>query len=203
MPIQKPALSEYPINTLINDRWSPRAFDSKTVEDSKLMSLLEAARWAASCNNSQPWRFIISKSEDKDAHDKAVSCFNERNQRWVKNAPVIGFVCAYKLMPNENPNRTYFYDTGMAMAQLSLQALEHNLYLHQAGGILIDKITADYSIPDNVDVVCGFGLGYQGEAESLPDELAERELEARKRNLISEFTFSNKFGEISKIFSNK
>ena len=80
---------------------------------------------------------------------------------------------------------------------------QNNLYLHQAGGTLIDKITADYSIPDNVDVVCGFGLGYQGEAESLPDELAERELEARKRNLISEFTFSNKFGEISKIFSNK
>ena len=200
MPIQKPALSEHPINTLINDRWSPRAFNSKTVENTTLMSLFEAARWAASCNNSQPWRFIIAKSEDKDAHDNAISCFNERNQRWVKNAPVIGFVCAYKLMPNEKPNRTYFYDTGMAMAHFSLQALEHNLYLHQAGGILIDKIIADYSIPAGVDVVCGFGLGYQGEAAILPDELAERELEPRKRNSITEFTFSNSFGESSNIF---
>jgi len=200
MPIQKSALSEYPINSLINNRWSPRAFDNKNVEDSILFSLFEAARWAASCNNSQPWRFIIAKSENKEEHTKALLCFNERNQRWVKNAPVIGFVCAYKLMPNNNPNRTHFYDTGMAMAQFSLQALEHNLYIHQAGGILVDKVISDYSVPEDVDVICGFGLGYQGEAEILPEELAERELDKRVRNTISEFTFSNSFGESSSIF---
>ena len=98
MPINKPADAKYKINTLIKNRWSPRAFENKSVDNEILNSLFEAARWAASCNNSQPWRFIIAKKENPEEYAKALSCFNENNQKWASTAPVIGFVGAYQLM---------------------------------------------------------------------------------------------------------
>ena len=94
MPIKKPAELNHKVNELIKNRWSPRAFDGKPINKDVLKSLFEAARWAPSCNNSQPWRFIIAQKDNEDEYNKALSCFNDRNQRWVKNAPVIGFVCA-------------------------------------------------------------------------------------------------------------
>jgi nitroreductase len=193
MPIKKPAELNHKVNELIKNRWSPRAFDDKSVNKDILKSLFEAARWAPSCNNSQPWRFIIAQKHNGDEYNKALTCFNDRNQRWVKNAPVIGFVCAYQFMGEDKKNRTYFYDTGMAMAQFTLQALEHDLYIHQAGGVLLDEVREKYSVPEDVDVVCGFGLGYQGEADILPDELSERELQPRQRNPIDDFVFINQF----------
>tara|TARA_E500000331_G_scaffold211209_1_gene202469 strand:- start:150 stop:752 length:603 start_codon:yes stop_codon:yes gene_type:complete len=197
MPINKPAKTDYKIIELISNRWSPRAFAEKDVPKDILRPLFEAARWAASCNNSQPWRYIIAQKENTDQFSKALSCFNENNQKWAKNAPVLGFVCAYQLMAGDRKSRTNFYDTGMAMAQFTLQALEHDLYIHQAGGILIDEVRKEYSIPDDVDIVCGFGLGYQGEADILPEVLAERELQERIRNPIEDFvfteTYNNKF----------
>ena len=81
MPINKPADAKYEINTLIKNRWSPRAFENKSVDNEILNSLFEAARWAASCNNSQPWRFIIAKKENPEEYAKALSCFNENNQK--------------------------------------------------------------------------------------------------------------------------
>ena len=127
MPINKPAKTDYKIIDLISNRWSPRAFAEKGVPKDILRPLFEAARWAASCNNSQPWRYIIAQKENTDQFSKALSCFNENNQKWAKNAPVLGFVCAYQLMAGDRKSRTNFYDTGMAMAQFTLQALEHDL----------------------------------------------------------------------------
>tara|TARA_B110000438_G_scaffold278367_1_gene301854 strand:- start:1463 stop:2059 length:597 start_codon:yes stop_codon:yes gene_type:complete len=193
MPVNKSAKTDNKIIDLIANRWSPRAFADKAISNDVLKSIFEAARWAASCNNSQPWRLIIAEKQDPEEYNKALSCFNEKNQRWVKTAPVIGFVCAYQLMGEDRKSRTYFYDTGMAMAQFSLQALDHNIYIHQAGGILLDDIRSSYEIPQDVDVVCGFGLGYQGEADILPDELAEREIQPRERMPISEFVFKNTY----------
>ena len=195
MPINKPADAKYKLNTLIKNRWSPRAFENKSVDDEILNSLFEAARWAASCNNSQPWRFIVAKKEHPEEYAKALSCFNDNNQKWASTAPVIGFVGAYKLMLGDKKSRTYFYDTGMAMSQFTLQALEHNLYIHQAGGVLLDEIKTQYEVPDDVDIICGFALGYQGEADILPEPYNERELQERVRNPIEDFVITNSFNK--------
>lgn len=197
MKVNKPAVTSYKINSLIANRWSPRAYTNQSVDDYTLKTLFEAARWAASCNNSQPWRYIIAKKENSDEYSKALSCFNENNQKWVKTAPVIGFIGAYQFMLGDKKSRTYFYDTGMAMAQFTLQALDNGLHIHQAGGILLDQVKALYKVPDDVDIVCGFALGYQGEADILPEPYAEREMHERVRNPIEDFvfteTYNNKF----------
>ncbi len=199
MAQDKPAQTSVPIHKLIRDRWSPRSFQDKPVDNKILVSLFEAARWAPSCNNSQPWRFIVATSDSNSEWERAQNCINERNQRWSRTAPVVGFVCAHKLMPNGNPSPTHIYDAGMGMAMLLMQATDHGLRAHQMAGILKDKIVETYSVPDNSDVVAGFALGYQGEASALPDELEGREAEERVRKEPTEMVFAGTFGTASPI----
>ena len=199
MAIDKPAQTSEPIHQLIKDRWSPRSFLDKPVDKKVLVSLFEAARWAPSCNNSQPWRFIVATSDNHDEWERAQNCINERNQRWSRTAPVVGFVCAYKMMANGNPSPTHTYDAGMGMAMLLMQATDHGLRAHQMAGILKDKIIETYSVPDDTDVVAAFALGWQGEADALPDELAERETQERVRQPLAEMVFTGAFGSTSPI----
>ena len=197
MPLSKPAITSEPINALIAERWSPRSFLDRPVDRKMLVSLFEAARWAPSCNNSQPWRFIVATSDNMAEWERVQGCINERNQRWSRTAPVAGFVCAHKFMANGNPSPTPQYDSGMAMAMLLIQATEHGLRVHQMAGILRDKIRETYSVPDDNDVICGFALGYQGEAEALVEELPGREVEERVRQPLGDMVFTGKFGETS------
>ena len=199
MPLDKPAQTSVAVNKLIAERWSPRSFQDTPVGRDVLVSLFEAARWAPSCNNSQPWRFIIATNDDKAAHEAAVACLNDRNQRWAASAPVVGFMCAHKLMANGNPSPTHTYDAGMAMAQLLVQATEHGLRVHQMAGILKDKIVETFEVPDDTDVVCGFVIGFQADPEALPEDLATREREERVRKPLSDIVFTGKYGTASPI----
>jgi nitroreductase len=199
MPLDKPAKTSEPVHPLIAERWSPRSFLDRPVDRRMLVSLFEAARWAPSCNNSQPWRFIVATSDDAGEYERAQGCVNERNQRWSRTAPVVGFVCAYKNLPNGNPSPTSVYDAGMGMAQLIMQATEHGLRVHQMAGILKDKVVETYAVPDDTSVVCGFALGYQGEPDALPEELPGREREERERQPLSAMVFTGKFGAASSI----
>jgi len=199
MTVHKPAETSVAVHELIRNRWSPRSFLDRPVPNEILVSLFEAARWAPSCNNSQPWRFIVATSDNDEEYERMQSCVNERNQLWTRLAPVIGFVCAYKMMGNGKPSPTHTYDTGMATAQLLVQATEHGLVAHQMAGVLHDKIRETYAVPEDTDVICGFGLGYQGEASLLPDELAEREVAPRVRQGLTDFVFTGKFGSTSPI----
>lgn len=194
MILRKPAETSEPIHELIRERWSPRAFLDRPVPRELLTSLFEAARWAPSCNNSQPWRYIVAASDDREAYETAQSCVNERNQRWSRLAPVLSFVCAYKFLADGKPSPSHMYDTGMASAQLILQAAEHGLVVHQMAGILRDKIRETYGVPDDTDIICGLALGYQGHASLLPAELPEREEQPRKRQALADFVFAGKFG---------
>lgn len=195
MILQKPAETSEPVHELIRERWSPRAFLDRPVPRELLTSLFEAARWAPSCNNSQPWRYIVAASDDREAYETAQSCVNERNQRWSRLAPVLSFVCAYKFLADGKPSPSHMYDTGMASAQLILQAAEHGLVVHQMAGILRDKIRETYGVPDDTDIICGLALGYQGDASLLPAELPEREVQPRKRQALADFVFAGKFGD--------
>lgn len=196
MALDKPAITSRPVHDLIRDRWSPRSLDpDRPVSKDTLAALFEAARWAASSNNAQPWRFIIATKDDAAAHAKLLGCFLPRNQRWAKAAPVLIIVCARKAFEaNGNPNIHAWYDAGAAMAQLTFQAMAMGLRLHQAAGIDRDKARAELGVPDEFDVCTGVGLGYQGDPDALPEDLPGREREPRARKPVNEIVFAGAFG---------
>lgn len=199
MTPRKPAETSVPVHDHIRDRWSPRSFLDRPVPTDLLVSLFEAARWAPSCNNSQPWRYIVATSENQQEYEAAQTCVNERNQRWSRLAPVLCFVCAYKNLADGRPSPSHMYDTGMASAQLIIQATAHGLVVHQMAGILRDKIRETYGVPEDTDIICGLALGYQGDASLLVEELAEREVQPRQRHPLTDFVFAGKFGEAAPI----
>lgn len=196
MPFEKkPAVTSAAVHDLIRHRWSPRAIASTPVEHEKLVSVLEAARWAASSNNAQPWRFIVATSDDAEGFAAALSGFNPRNQRWAKGAPVLIIALARKTFEaNGNPNTHAAYDTGAAIAQLSLQATELGLVVHQAAGLDRDRIREVFAVPEEFDILTASALGYPGDPDSLPEELPGREKEPRVRKPLAEIFFSGKFG---------
>src|SRR5262245_44307594 len=133
--MKNPAAAEFPIHDLIANRWSPRAFSDKDIAPETLCSLFEAARWAASSSNEQPWRFIVATRNDKENFEKALQPLVEFNVNWAKHAAVVGFaVCELAFAKNKVPNRNAQYDTGAAMALLSVEATARGLFVHQMAG---------------------------------------------------------------------
>lgn len=198
--LKKSAETSAPVNALIRERWSPRAFAGKPVGGTDLTAILEAGRWAASSNNGQPWRFIVATSADPAAHAAALAGFNARNQRWAKTAPVLVFACARKAFEaSGNPNLHAWYDTGAAVALMTIEAEARGLKVHQCAGIERDKVRAAYGVPDEFDICTGFVIGYQGDADSLPEELPGREKEPRARKPLGEIAFSGTFGTPAKL----
>lgn len=179
---------KHPIHDLLKQRWSPRAFADRDVEPEKLRSLFEAARWAASSFNAQPWHFVIATRNEPEAYERMLSCFVEFNQGWAKNAPVIGMsVAKLNFDQEEKPNRHAYHDVGQAAAYLALQAAAEGLQLHQMAGILVDKAREVLAIPAGYDPVSGFALGYPGDPGMLADKLRERELAPRQRKEAASF----------------
>lgn len=196
MTQKRAAETSVPIHQILNERWSPRAFDSRPVEREKLRSLFEAARWAASSFNAQPWYFIIAAKDDAESYRRVLESFVEFNQGWAKNAPVIGLsVARLNFEHNGQLNRHAFHDVGQAAANLAVQAAAHGLQLHQMAGILPEKARELFSIPQGYEAVAGFALGYPGDPESLPQQLKERELAQRTRKPLASFVFSGKWGD--------
>jgi nitroreductase len=185
--MKRPAPVKYPIHDLLQHRWSPRAFADRDVEPAKLQSLFEAARWAPSSYNAQPWHFVIAARNEPEAFQRLLSCLVEFNQGWAKAAPVIGISVAKLNLDDGNPNRHAYHDLGQAAANLAIEAAAEGLQLHQMAGILIDQAREVLSIPAGYDPVAGFALGYPGDAQVLPEKLRERELAARQRKEASSF----------------
>lgn len=189
-----------PIHDIVATRWSPRAFDTKPVEAEKLRSLFEAARWAASSYNAQPWYFIVATKDDPKNFQKILDSFVEFNQSWAKNAPVLALsVAGLKFEHNGEPNRHAFHDVGQAAASIAMEANAQGLQIHQMAGILPDKARELFSIPEGYEAVAGIAIGYPGKAESLPDHLRERENAPRARKPLNSFVFTGKWGEVSPI----
>ena len=198
--IKKPAVTSAPVHELIGERWSPRAFAATPVAREAVVSILEAGRWAASTNNSQPWRWVVTTSEDPAAHAAAFECFAPGNQRWAKTAPVYIFALARKTFEaNGNPNGHSWHDTGAAGAQRGLQAGALGLVVHTAGGIDRDKIRQTYDVPEGYDICCAFAVGYQGDPDSLIEELAERERAPRARKPLEELVVGAGFGAAASV----
>jgi nitroreductase len=203
-PVQKPASTHAPVNELIRHRWSPRAFEPRSVEPEKLRSVFEAARWAASTTNSQPWYYIVATRDDAENFARVLQCFNENNQAWAKHAPVIGLsVALTNFATSGKPNRFAFHDLGGASATLALEAVGLGLQIHQMGGIFPDKAREVFGVPEGYEVAAGLALGYPGDPQSLPDALRERELQPRQRKPVSEFVFSGNWGKPAPLLAPK
>jgi nitroreductase len=202
-PLKKPAETSVPIYDLLKQRWSPRAFDSRPVEPEKLRSLFEAARWAPSSNNAQPWSYIVGTKDDPENYNRVLDTLVEQNQVWAKHAPVLAFSVAKLSFDNGKPNRYAFYDVGQAVADLSIEAEALGLSVHQMGGIDPEKARKSFGVPADYEVVAGIALGYEGDPASLPEKLRERELAPRQRKSLESFVFSGQWGNPSPIVSPK
>lgn len=197
---KNPAPTETAIHEILTHRWSPRAFDARPVEPEKLRALFEAARWAASSYNAQPWYFIAATKDDPANFKKVLDCFVEFNQTWAKSAPVVAIsVAGMNFQHNGQPNRHSFHDVGQAAATMALQATALGLQVHQMAGILPDKARAEFNIPEGFEAVAGIALGYPGDPASLPDQLRQRETGPRQRKPASQFVFSGEWGKPSPI----
>ena len=188
--MEKPADTQYPIHDVMRRRWSPRAFDERPIEPEKLRSLFEAARWAPSSNNGQPWRFLVATRDNKIDHDRLLNCLVEANQKWAYRAPVLLLSVAKLQFEDGSPNRHALYDTGMAVENLSLQATELGLVAHQMAGFLIDRTRTDCQIPEGYEPVAMMAIGYPGDPALLSDRLRVRETQPRVRKPLTEFVYS-------------
>ncbi|HVB87091.1 MAG TPA: nitroreductase family protein [Candidatus Dormibacteraeota bacterium] len=199
---KNPAPTEAPIHEILTHRWSPRAFDARPVEPEKLRALFEAARWAASSYNAQPWYFIVATKDDPANFNRVLECFVEFNQSWAKSAPVLAIsVAGLKMQHNGQDNRHAFHDVGQAAATMALQATALGLQIHQMAGILPDKARDVFHIPEGFDAVAGIALGYPGDPAALPEQLREREVGPRQRKPAASFVFTGEWGKPSPVVS--
>jgi len=190
--MHKKADTHYPIHEHLAHRWSPRAFADTPVPADTLGSLFEAARWAASCYNEQPWRFIVARCEQPNEYQNLLSCLVEGNQAWARRAPVLGLGVAKKTFSmNGKVNKFSHHDLGLAMAGLMMQATAQGLYVHAMGGILPQRAVELYRVPDDFDVLTGFAIGYPGDPDSLDESRRASELEPRVRKPLTETVFTS------------
>ncbi|MDB5780326.1 nitroreductase family protein [Caballeronia mineralivorans] len=187
---EKIAPTEVAIDPLLAGRWSPRAISNQAVSRELLHSVLEAARWAPSSYNMQPWRFLsFDRHHDEAAFQKAFATLVPFNQGWNANVPVLICVLAKTLTPKGDVNRTAPYDAGAAAMSLTLQAHALGLATHQMAGFDINAFREAFSVPDDVEVIAMIALGHHGDPALLDDVLRERENAPRARAPIGEIAF--------------
>ncbi len=198
--MSKQATPDYPVHQLIRERWSPYGFSDQMVLEADLRSLFEAARWAASSYNEQPWSYIVATREHPEEFHRLLSCLVEGNQAWAAAAPVLALsVASLHFKRNGKPNAAALHDLGLAAGNLSLEATARGLAVHQMIGILPVQARLNYNIPDDHQAVTGLAIGYAAPPDTLPDALRDRDQSPRERKPLSEFIFTGKWGATSKL----
>jgi nitroreductase len=189
--MNKPANNLHPIHDLIRSRWSPRSFSTRLVEPKILQSLFEAARWAPSAMNAQPWIFLTATIDSQpEAHALLVEALNENNRRWAPIAPVLVLALAKTEREPGKSNRYAAYDLGQAVAFLSLQATALGLHLHQMGGFNAQLARERFAVPPEYEPLVVLAIGYSAEPDALPEDIRLRELAERTRKLQEEFVYT-------------
>jgi nitroreductase len=195
---EKQASADYPIQELLAKRWSPYAFQDRPVPEDDLRSLFEAARWAASSFNEQPWTYIVATKEDPEQFQQVLSCLVEFNQIWAKAAPVLALGIASLTSARDGQvNRAAVHDLGLAAGNLLVEATARGLVVHQMLGIFPDKARQVFDIPEGFEAWTAIAIGYRGDPTSLSDALRQRERLPRQRKPLSQFVFSGKWGSPS------
>src|SRR3989338_2880115 len=184
-------IPEYPVDKIFLNRWSPRAM-SGSITQKELFSLFEAGKWAPSCFNNQPWRFIYG-IKDTVAWDSLFSLMGEFNQQWTKNAGALVLVISKKTFDhNGNLSATHSFDAGASWENIALQGSMEGLALHGMAGFDYEKAKKIAEVPDDYNVEMMFAVGKPGKKEDLPKEMQEREFPSQRKKL-SEITFEGKF----------
>lgn len=188
---EKMVRTDHEVIELISRRWSPRAFAPHAVEEKKLSSMLEAARWAPSAGNEQPWRFIVARKQNPEGYAKLLACLKEKNQTWASSAPVLVMTLAKRHF-RDDPDRhnpSWQHDVGLATAHLMLQATALDLYVHPMAGFYPEVARAAYHLPNAFEPLTVLAVGYLGDPADLPEDLQARERASRRRNPLQKFVF--------------
>jgi nitroreductase len=200
--MQKPAATDHPVHDFIRERWSPRAFSDKPVSPDVLRSLFEAARWAASSYNDQPWSYLVATKDDATNYSKMLSVLMDMNAAWAKQAPVLAIsVVRQKFKHDGTPNPVAVHDVGAANAQLTMEATSRGLMVHQMAGFHRDKARELFGIPEGWEPVSAMAIGYPGDPETLPEQLRKPEMAPRTRKPLSEFVMTGQWGHTAPFLS--
>ena len=194
--ISKVAKTNFPIHSLIAQRWSARAFSTKSVEKTKLLSILEAARWAPSSRNEQPWRYIVFTNDNPEKLNMARSVLLEINN-YAKRAPIL--ICAItKKYYTDNGiyNKLHFHDLGAANENMFLESFNQGLIMHEMGGFDREKARKVFSIPDVFEIGVMIAIGYQDSHDILPERYREKAFSPRERKSLSEIAFLEQLGNV-------
>lgn len=189
----KQAAVDHPIHPLLEQRWSPRAFDAQAVEPDKVRSILEAARWSASGGNKQPWHFIVA-ARGEEGFATSASVLNPANAEWAAQAPLLLLVVS-KITTDEGQFNPYgYYDAGLALQNLTVQATALGLFVHQMAGFSAERARAAYAIPEGYAPVVMVAVGYLGDPDALTERRREAELTPRSRKPLRDFVFADVWG---------
>jgi nitroreductase len=195
MAIDKLAETQVPIHDLMSRRWSSRAFADEPVEREKLLSVFEAARWAASSSNEQPWAFLVATRNDSKNYEELAAVLVESNRAWANRAPVLILTLAHTQFEKDGrPNRYALHDLGQATANLVLQATALGLMTHQMAGFDVQAARQRFAVPAGWEPASVIALGYAGDLETLTESLQQRELAQRQRKPLANFVFSGTWG---------
>jgi len=193
--MEKRAETEVPIHELLERRWSPRAFAKRSIEREKLLSIFEAARWAASASNEQPWSFLVATRDDPKNFEAMLGVLIEFNQAWAHGAAALILTVAHTQFEKDGkPNRHGFYDLGQAAANLAIQATASGLMVHPMAGFDVEAARGRFAVPAGWEPVSMIAVGYPGDVDSLSERLRAREIAPRQRKPIETFVFSGTWG---------
>ena len=190
--IQKPATTSVPISELLANRWSPRVYDpTHEVTDEQVLRLAEAARWAASGNNAQPWRFGFAKRGEELFESISTNCLSGFNAAWAPHASlyVLAFADKFKADGTEIDRHAAYFNNALATSQLVFEAEAMGLKAHYMGGVMHDEILKLVGVED-AWLTCVITIGLQGDASNVSDELKQREAAPRERKALSEILIS-------------
>jgi nitroreductase len=203
LELRKLADSKYPIEGALRRRCSTLAFGDRPVEVAKLQQLFEAARWAPSSYNEQPWSFVLtSKQEGPEDYARLLDCLVGNNRDWASRAPVLILSVAKRhLDASGKANHYTLHDVGLATENLTVQATALDLFVHLIAGFDREKARVSFTIPETHQPVCVIAVGYFGNLEALPPELQRRELAPRHRRPFKEFVFAGRWGNPSELVS--
>lgn len=188
--------TEHPVHDLFTARWSPYEIDPKQpVESATLTSMFEAARWAMSSYNAQPWRYIVAnRASDESLWQQILAVLVEPNQAWAKHAPVLALGLSQPEFEfNGKPNKAYIHDLGAASAFLTLEATARGLVVHQMIGLSPAKASETFELPDSIEPVTALAIGYAGRNPELDEEYAKRDTAERQRKPLSEILVKSAF----------
>lgn len=176
------------VHPLIANRWSPRAFTAQPIDPATLRTLFEAAGWAASCFNEQPWRFIVATKDQPEQFAKVLNTLVPQNQAWAKTAYALGITAGKRTFShNGAPDRFGLHDAGAALENMAIQAMAMGLHVHGMGGFDAALARTVFGVPDDFEMGAAYAIGYVEGTDAPPAE--------RKRKPLEEFVFGTEWGK--------